>query len=127
MNGQSTRIAAWDAPQLRILQHALGVDQYGRGHHHRNYFVTGEGSADYGHCLQLVDAGLMTRTPGTAITGWDDLFCATPEGIDYVAQHSPAPPKLTRSQKRYLEFLNADSGLSFAEWIGAPRKGLRHG
>ena len=113
--------------QLHILQHALGVDQYGQGRCSRNHFVTGEGSADFGHCLQLVEAGLVTRTPGNANTGWDDLFCATPAGIDYVAGHSPAPPKLTRSQKRYLEFLNADSGLSFAEWIGVARKELRHG
>lgn len=116
--------------QLHILQHALGVDQYGRGKQYRNHFVTGEGSDDFGACMALVDAGLMTRTPGNAITGGDDLFRVTPKGVDYVALHSPAPPpapKLSRSQKRYLNYLNVDPGCSFAEWIGVPREARRHG
>ncbi|MFA6231013.1 MAG: hypothetical protein WC617_12710 [Rhodanobacter sp.] len=119
------------AAQLHILQHALGVDQYGQGAQYRNHFVTGKGSNDFDACMALVDnTGLMTRTPGNAITGGDDLFRVTPKGVDHVALHSPAPPpepKLTRSQKRYREWLRIDPGYSFAEWIGVPRSGRRYG
>ncbi|TPG50705.1 hypothetical protein EAH75_04505 [Rhodanobacter glycinis] len=118
------------ADDLHILQHALGVDKYGQGDQYRNHFVTGEGSIDHPVCMRLVDAGLMTRTCGHTLTGGDDLFRVTPAGIEYVALHSPAPqpePKLTQSQKRYREWLRADPGYSFAEWIGVPREGRRYG
>ena len=32
------------------------------------------------------------------------------------------PRKMTASQRRYQEYLDADSGQSFSEWIGAYRK-----
>lgn len=127
MNGPSTT-AGLVATHLHILQHALGVDRYGQGDPYRNHFVTGQGSDDFAGCMVLVDAGLMTRTAGNAITGDDDLFRVTPEGVDYVARNSLAPAtKLTRSQRRYREWLNADPGYSFAEWIGVPRTGRRYG
>lgn len=116
------------ATHLHILQHALGLDRYGQGESYRNHFVTGEGSTDFSGCLSLVDAGLMTRTPGNAITGGDDLFRVTPRGADFVALQSPAPPvpkKLTRSQQRYQEWLDADPGYSFAEWLGVARNERR--
>ncbi len=122
--------AGQPAVGLTILQHALGVDRYGRGEQYRNHFVTGKGSKDFDGCMALVDAGLMTRTPGNAITGGDDLFRVTPAGVDFVALQSPTPPpapKLTRSQKRYRAWLDADCGYSFAEWIGVPRSGRRYG
>lgn len=113
---------------LHVLQHALGVDRYGQGEQYRNHFVTGKGSADFDACMALVDAGLMTRTPGNPVTGEDDLFRVTPKGVDFVALQSPAPPpKLTRSQRRYQEWLDADCGYSFAEWLGVPRSGRRYG
>jgi hypothetical protein len=40
-----------------------------------------------------------------------------PAGIDVVAFESPLPPKLTRSQKRYRDFLSSDCGYSFREWL----------
>jgi len=104
---------------LHILQHSIGADQHGRivrggG---RNHFVTGEGSDDYPHCMALVAAGLMTRRAGSAISGGDDIFHVTEAGRAYVAEHSPKPPKLTRSRQRYEAFLDADSGLTFGEWL----------
>lgn len=107
---------------LHILHHSLGLDQYGQGNQYRNHFVTGEGSKDHSACMELVDAGLMTRRSGNPLTGGDDLFIVTTKGIEFVALNGPAPPpraKLSRSQKRYQAFLRADTGLSFAEWIGA--------
>jgi hypothetical protein len=41
----------------------------------------------------------------------------TEDGKRAMLAASPNPPKLTRSQRRYREFLDADSGLSFLEWL----------
>lgn len=103
--------------QLHILQHSLGLDEYGQGKTYRNHFVTGPGSDDYDDCLALVAAGFMTRRAGTQLTGGDDLFLVTPAGEAHVAETSPKPPKLTRSQRRYDDFLAADSGMRFGEWL----------
>ncbi|MDR3444726.1 hypothetical protein [Dyella sp.] len=106
---------------LHILQHSLGVNQYGQGAQYRNHFVTGEGSKDHRACMELVAQGLMTKRSGSQLSGGDDVFFVTPAGIDHVALKSPAPPpepKLTRSQKRYRDWIRADTGLSFAEWLG---------
>ncbi|MEY2151150.1 hypothetical protein AB7849_09545 [Rhodanobacter sp. 115] len=124
---QQSSASAQLSEHLHILQHSLGVDRYGQGKQYRNHFVTGKGSKDFDGCMALVDAGLMTRRPGNAITGGDDFFHVTPEGVDFVALQSPAAPKLTRSQRRYQEWLDADCGCSFAEWIGVPRSGRRYG
>lgn len=108
--------------ELHILQHSLGVDQYGRGEQYRNHFVTGPGSTDYDACMSLVDKSLMTRRPGSELSGGDDIFRVTDAGKAHVAEHSPAPPKLTRSQKRYQDYLDADCNVSFREWLGGDRR-----
>lgn len=107
--------------KLHILQHSLGLDQYGDGNQYRNRFVTGPGSKDYDDCCALVDAGLMHNKGAGILTEGDICFVVTPAGVYYVALNSPLrppAPKLTRSQKRYREWLDSDCGLSFAEWIG---------
>ena len=43
--------------QLEILQHALGVDQYGRGEMYRNHFCAG--GDDEATCRELVEMGYM--------------------------------------------------------------------
>jgi hypothetical protein len=106
---------------LHILQHSLGVDQYGRGRRYRNHFCTGPGSTDWNDCNALVADGLMVRRDGSALTGGDYLFTVTDAGQRHVTEHSPAPPKLTRSKQRYQDYLDADTGLSFREWIGTAR------
>jgi hypothetical protein len=107
--------------KLQILQHALGADRYGQGNQYRNRFVTGPGSTDYQDCIELCERGLMRRIPGNALTGGDDCFVVTPAGVDYVAFNSPVKPpepKRTRSQQNYQNWLAADCGLTFAEWLG---------
>ncbi|PND22892.1 hypothetical protein CN934_03560 [Ensifer sp. MMN_5] len=106
-----------DAKQLYILQHSLGLDQYGRGEPYRNHFVTGEGSKDHADCMALVDLGLMTVRSGSALSGGDDIFRVTDAGRAAVAANSPEPPKITRSQQRYLDYLEADCCMSFGEWL----------
>lgn len=97
---------------LEILQHSLGVDQYGQGRMFRNHFVGGEKE-----CRLLVASGYMTEHPASELTGGDPWFRVTEAGKREVIEQSPKPPKLTRSQQRYRRFLNDDSGLSFKEWL----------
>lgn len=103
--------------RLHILQHALGLDRYGQGNSYRSHFVTGPGTTDYPACMELVEGGLMVRRPPSALTGGGDCFIVTDTGRQYVRDNSPPPPKLTRSQRRYLDWLDAGCGLRFGEWI----------
>lgn len=104
---------------LHILQHSLGVDQHGQGRQYRNHFVTGEGSDDYPDCMEAVRLGLMTMGRRSELTGGMDAFFVTDAGKLYVAENSPPPPKLTRSQKRYRAWLNVSdaTGETFAQFI----------
>ena len=103
---------------LHILQHSLGVDKHGQGKQYRNHFVTGEGSTDHPDCCALVRAGLMTKQKGGRLTGGDDAFFVTDAGKQYVADNSPPAPVLTRSQRRYREWLNVSdaTGETFIEF-----------
>ena len=115
--------------KLHILQHSLGVNCYGEGRQHRNHFVTGEGSQDYLDCQALVGLGLMRIRPmNKALTGGDDCFVVTPQGVDYVALNSltkPPEPKRTRSQQNYRDYIESDCDCSFGEWIRGPRAAVR--
>ena len=95
--------------ELSILQHSLGVDEYGRGNQYRNHFVTAPGSDNYEICQKLVESGLMVSRGSSALTGGGTCFVVTPKGIDYVAFNSPKPPKLTRSQQQYRDYLESES------------------
>lgn len=100
-----------------ILCHALGLDRCGRGHSDRNHFVTGEGSTDHSLCMQATEHGLMTRRDGSFLTGGDDLFTVTDAGRVFVRENKPEVPQATRAQRRYQRYLEADSGLSFGDWL----------
>lgn len=102
---------------LEILQHALGLDKYGQGSFYRNHFVTGPGSDDFEDCRTLTDAGLMESWKVGVAQPEDRVFCVTPLGKEYIAKHSPNPPKLTRSQLRYRRYLNSDTSMTFKEFI----------
>lgn len=104
------------ADLLHVLQHSLGLNKYGQGNQYRNHYVAG--ADDAAKCRELVAMGYMAERPSSELTGGDPLFHVTPAGIDVVALQSPAPPKLTRSQKRYREYLNAaDSFKSFWHFL----------
>lgn len=105
-----------NAEQLHILQHSLGLDQHGRGTMYRNRFVTGAGSADHPACMALVEQDFMTRRANVELFGGDDIFTVTEAGKRAVVAESPAPPKLTRSQQTYQDWLNYDSDMSFIEY-----------
>jgi hypothetical protein len=104
------------AEQLHILQHALGLDEYGRGTMYRSHFVTGEGSKDHADCMALVEAGYMGVRKNHPLAGGDDGFWVTEAGKLAAVANSPAPPKLSRSKQRYLDYLAADCSMTFIEY-----------
>ncbi|WP_443096796.1 hypothetical protein ACTT2I_05155 [Stenotrophomonas sp. PUT21] len=116
MADQVTTTALPDA-ELQILRHALGIGDAGWERSHRNHFVTGEGGDDHLHCMALVARGFMVQRAGNAITGGDDLFKVTDAGRAAVQKHTPPPRKLTRSQRRYQQFLRYDGGVTFGEYL----------
>lgn len=104
--------------KLHILQHSLGLDDYGQGREYRNHYCAGPGHDSWNLLRELVAEGLMVdRGSRGELTGGDNLFMVTEAGRSHVRDHSPAPPKLTRSQQRYRRFLDADCGLTFREWL----------
>lgn len=102
---------------LHILQHSLGVDQYGLGRQYRNNFVTGPSTTDFPKCMELVGLGLMKDDGPQRMAGGDHCFTVTEAGRIAMQVSSPKPPKLSASQKRYRRFLKSDSGMSFKEWL----------
>jgi hypothetical protein len=90
------------ARQLEVLQHTVGVDQYGRGPKYRNYFCAGDD--DETVCRELVSMGYMKQHPTTDNLPYFNCS-ATDDGIRAMMAESPKPPKLTRGQQRYADWL----------------------
>lgn len=110
---------------LQVLQHSLGVDQFGRGNMYRRHFVTGEGSLDHPTCLEAVTLGLMVRHPGNALTGEMDLFLVTEAGREFVRTRSPKPDRRQRNKDRYSRFLDISDvypDLTFGEFLRRARE-----
>jgi hypothetical protein len=110
--------------QLHILQHSLGCDQYGQTAHRANsddhfgrYFRNRYVSYPTPDLAALVDAGFMRDHGAYAICGGDHCYTVTEAGLTAMLAQSPKPPKLTRAQKRYREYLDADCGMTFGEWL----------
>ncbi len=120
--------------RLNILQHALGLDQYGEGVPFRNHFVTGTGSRDYEDCCALVEAGLMAPHNGGLLTDGRESCSTVPcEGKSYVATQSPRRPldvRIPGSPPRYRGYQEVRVGVTFADWIHdvqeMARPGHRH-
>jgi hypothetical protein len=104
--------------QLEVLRHTLGYNYSPR--RERNAFVTSADSDDFVHCVMLVSMGYM-EDRGTSRVYGGHCFAATEAGHTLVKAEEP-PLKLTRSQRRYRDWLNADTGLSFREWLGIDNK-----
>jgi len=115
---------------LDILQHSLGVDQYGQGKQYRNRFVTDADTPDGQSCEALVALGMMkNHGPMGDLSGGMNVYVVTPTGIDAVALKSPPAPKLTRGQKRYEQYLQSESDETFIEWLkrrGCLLDGVEH-
>lgn len=110
------------APQLQILQHALGVDEYGRfprgwTGYTRNHFCAG--GADEDICRSLVALGYMKQHHTTEAFPYYNCS-VTDEGKAAMRRESPTPPKLSRSKQRYRNYLDSgagDCGWTFGEWL----------
>jgi hypothetical protein len=106
--------------KLHILQHTLGLDQYGQGRQYRNHFVTGPNTDDWSVCCELTELELMRKHQPNALSGGSYIFTATQKGIDYVAKNSPIKPKESRSKQRYKRYREYgdgfDSFISYCCW-----------
>lgn len=102
---------------LAILLHASGLDEHGRGEAYRSHYVTSDGQDAWNRCARMVAVGLMRKGEASALTGGPDVFLVTRVGVDAARRNAPPPPKLTRGQKRYREFLAADCSEPFAEFL----------
>lgn len=108
--------------QLKILQHSIGVDQYGRiprgwDHFTRNFFCAGDGCDTDPDCNALVSLGFMGIYPKRG--DCTDYF-VTEAGKKAVADQSPNPPKRTKGQERYREWLNVSDVFpdwTFGDWL----------
>lgn len=99
------------ASQLQILQHSLGVDEYGRGRHYRDHFAAG--GDDVAICKDLIALGYMRQVATTQV--FQDFNCrVTDEGKVAMLRESPAPPALTRAQVRYRHWLTVSD--CFPDW-----------
>ena len=133
--------------QLEILQHAMGLDKYGRcaAHEdvlqcrnhgtlpgHRNHFCAGGECVSTPHlpcskncdacaCRELVALGLMRQHATTATYPYYNCS-VTEEGRKAIREQSPPAPKLSKSQKNYRAFLSADTGMTFGEWLKRPKR-----
>lgn len=103
--------------QLHYMQHALGLDDYGQGSWYRNHFVSGLECDGWEELCQLVELGLMKRHEPRALFGGDCCFVVTEVGKQYVREHSPSPPKLSRSAARYQRWLRGGADMSFGDWL----------
>ena len=102
--------------QLHILQHSLGSDKYGRGYSRDYYCVGVEDEITLKDIRFLVSQGWM-RAGHTINEGRDQYYFVTSLGLSAMVGESPKPPKLTRAQQRYQDFLHADCGMSFGKYL----------
>lgn len=102
--------------ELHILRHSLGLDDNGNGNQYRNYYCTDP----VPELVKLCDMGLMWDRGAQEIYGGMHVYHVTERGKRVVNDSKPAPKKISRSKRRYLDFLHADSGMSFGEWIRLP-------
>ena len=95
------------------LLHTLGLGRR-TGDAWRNHFV---GSTP--EIVELVAAGLMEKVNnGSPLSGGDPVFRATAAGKRRALEiHAREYPKPSRSRARYQAWLDADSGMSFGEWL----------
>jgi len=85
---------------LHILQHSLGVNEYGKGAMYRNRFVTGTETSDFEKCMKLVEAGFMIDRGAIAMYGGMHYFEVTDAGKAAMRDASPEKPKNKRRRPR---------------------------
>lgn len=81
----------------------------------RRVIVYGEPGTIIKDCGNHLGVNFDNRKPGHVSR------CHPTSEVQYLDEFR-APRKMTAGQRRYQEYLDADSGQSFSEWIGAYRK-----
>jgi hypothetical protein len=115
--------------QLNVLRHAIGVDDNGNDRYlhartmdeRRNRFVTDPAGEDGQNCQRNVEQGWMADHGAQKMMGGMHYYTVTDEGMKVVLLHKPWKPKTSKSKQRYQDFLNADCGLRFGEWLKRKR------
>lgn len=91
------------------------------------YVVGPESANEFALIQRMVEAGLLEDCGPQRIAGGAHLFYTTPGGRRVLADYQAALPKpkpLTNAQRRYRDFLDADSGLTFIEWLRCRRNAM---
>ncbi|QRI88698.1 hypothetical protein JQN63_20420 [Delftia lacustris] len=106
--------------QVRLLQHTLGLSEHQR-RSYRNHFVAGPGHHDMPDLESLESLGLMARVHTPAFCDADDIvFVTTTAGAALALEHLPEPPPPAK-QTQYRQWLDADTGCTFREWLCGSR------
>lgn len=117
------RRAATDAEILALLQHALGLDKFGRATEGgRSHFVACENSDDIQTCRAAASRGLMVEHAPSELSGGNPIFIVTSDGRKHVSVSSPKPPRMTPGQRRYrlwLDVADAFPDMQFGDWLRA--------
>jgi hypothetical protein len=115
-----SRLATLTPEELHVLQHALGLDKHGRGQAYRRHFCPDQTGPDTDLCVALVAKRFMVERPVKWV-GNLRTFIVTEDGEAACRGQSPPPPKLTRSQRRYREWLHSgwSDGMKFGAWLKA--------
>ena len=100
---------------LHIMQHSLGLDQYGEGEQYRNHFCAG--GKDIAKCRALVGMGYMVESDPSELPGRWPFFHVTQEGKAAVDRESPMPPNLSRSKRRYRVYLRGGFRETYGKWL----------
>lgn len=102
--------------QLAILHHTIGVCEQVRMPY-RNRYLAGPGHHSERDLEALVAGGLMIKRAAPAFCDPTDVLYMATEVGQKVAMDGlpPEPPKPRRN--KYIEWLDADTGYSFAEFI----------
>lgn len=99
--------------ELHILRHSLGIDDAGNWKIYRNRYVSDPDN----DLKQLVAIGLLHDHGAMEVYGSMHAYSVTEAGRAVVIESMPRPERLTRSQRRYRDYLTSDCGLSFSEYL----------
>lgn len=109
---------AFDELKKHILFHSLGLDENGHGNMYRNYHcVSVEFETKELFSIREMERDGLMREGNRINDGRDQYFIVTDKGKNLARGLITPLPKLSRSQKRYRAFLDADSGATFKEYI----------
>ncbi|MGJ7133143.1 hypothetical protein [Morganella morganii] len=95
---------------IELMQHALGINQQNRNPY-RNYFLSSGRNEEWEN---LIKGGLAVSNPAPKEFCGDIYYKVTDAGINIAIAKLPESRKSTK----YEEYLDADTCVSFGEWLG---------